>query len=61
MISVGRPWLYGSIVAGQAGIEQVVKHTVAELDNTLGLAGHSSLDAIRGQSQSILVNMNGKL
>jgi isopentenyl diphosphate isomerase/L-lactate dehydrogenase-like FMN-dependent dehydrogenase len=58
IFSVGRPWLYGSIVAGQAGIEQVIKHTVAELDHTLGLAGHSSLDAIRGQSKSILVNMN---
>lgn len=55
---MGRPWLYGSIIAGQAGIEQVFRHTVAELDHTLGLAGYSSLDSIRGKSESILVNMN---
>jgi isopentenyl diphosphate isomerase/L-lactate dehydrogenase-like FMN-dependent dehydrogenase len=58
MFPVGRPWLYGSIVSGQAGIEQVIKHTVADLDHTLGLSGYASLDAIRGKSKSILVDLN---
>lgn len=52
--TVGRPWLYGSIIAGQAGVEQVIQHTVADLDTTLGLAGWTSIDEIRGQSEEAL-------
>jgi lactate 2-monooxygenase len=47
---VGRPWLYGGIVAGQAGIEQVIKHTMADLDTTLGLCGYKSLAEIHGNA-----------
>ena len=54
---VGRPWLYGSIVAGQAGIEQVIRHTLADLDGTLGLSGYSTLDEIRGKYQQVLKHM----
>jgi lactate 2-monooxygenase len=52
---VGRPWLYGSIVAGQAGVEQVLKHTLADLDNTLGLVGFTKLSEVQGKGKEILV------
>ena len=55
---VGRPWLYGSIVGGQAGVEQVIKHTLADLDSTLGLAGYRSLDEIRGKADQVLMRID---
>ncbi|KAJ7648552.1 FMN-dependent dehydrogenase [Mycena rosella] len=57
-VLLGRPWLYGGIVAGQAGIEQVLRHTMADLDGTLGLAGFTSLDEIRGKADEILVEID---
>jgi lactate 2-monooxygenase len=51
---VGRPWLYGGIVAGQAGIEQVIKYTMADLDCTLGLSGYKSLSEIQGIGEELL-------
>lgn len=56
-VLIGRPWLYGSIVGGQAGVEQVLRHTLADLDNTLGLAGYTSLDEIRGKADEVLMRM----
>ncbi|KAJ6624361.1 oxidoreductase [Mycena sp. CBHHK59/15] len=57
-VLVGRPWLYGGIVAGQAGIEQVLRHTLADLDTTLGLSGFTSLDEMRGKAEEILVEID---
>jgi len=56
-VLLGRPWLYGSIVAGQAGVEQVLKHTLADLDNTLGLAGFTKLSEIQGKGEEILAKI----
>jgi isopentenyl diphosphate isomerase/L-lactate dehydrogenase-like FMN-dependent dehydrogenase len=55
---VGRPWLYGGIVAGQAGIEQVLKHTLADLDTTLGLSGYTSLSEIQGKGEEVVVKVD---
>ena len=51
---VGRPFLYGAVVSGQAGIEQVIKDILAELDITLGLSGYKNLDEIRGKRDEVL-------
>ena len=51
--TVGRAYLYASIVAGQAGVEQVIKHLMADVDTTLGLIGYSSLDEIRGLGDEV--------
>ena len=56
--AVGRPWLYGGIIAGQEGIEQVLCHTLADLDGTLGLAGFTSLNEIQGKADDILVEID---
>jgi lactate 2-monooxygenase len=42
-VGIGRPYAYGLAVAGQAGVREVVRNHIAELDLTLGLAGHRSV------------------
>ncbi|KAJ7051809.1 oxidoreductase [Mycena amicta] len=56
-VFLGRPWLYGSIVAGQQGVEQVLRHTIADLDTTLALSGYSSLSEIQGKADEVLVEI----
>ncbi|KAF9525889.1 oxidoreductase [Crepidotus variabilis] len=57
-VLLGRPWLYGSIIAGQAGVEQVLKHTLADLDSTLSLAGYTNLEQIRGKADEVLMRID---
>jgi lactate 2-monooxygenase len=38
-VLVGRPYVYGLAIAGQAGVEAVLRNLLAELDLTMGLAG----------------------
>ena len=42
-VLLGRPYVYGLAVAGEAGVRTVVENVVAELDLTMGLAGRASL------------------
>jgi lactate 2-monooxygenase len=42
-VLVGRPYVYGLALAGQAGVTAVLRHLIAELDLTLGLIGCTSL------------------
>jgi isopentenyl diphosphate isomerase/L-lactate dehydrogenase-like FMN-dependent dehydrogenase len=42
-VTLGRPYIYGLALAGQAGVRDVVDNVVAELDLTLGLSGVGSL------------------
>ena len=42
-VLLGRPWVYGLALAGEAGVRAVVEHVIAELDLTLGLAGVASV------------------
>ncbi|KAK0460002.1 oxidoreductase [Desarmillaria tabescens] len=53
-VLLGRLFLYGAILAGQAGVEQVIKHTMADLDTTLGLSGYASLDQIQGIGEELV-------
>ena len=56
--TVGRPWLYGLMAGGQAGVEQVLKHTLADLDSNLSLAGYKSLGDIQGQGEDVVVKLD---
>jgi lactate 2-monooxygenase len=38
-VCIGRPWVYGLGLAGEAGVSAVLKHLVAELELTMMLAG----------------------
>ena len=42
-VGIGRPYAYGLAVAGQEGVREVVRNHIAELDVTMGLAGHRSV------------------
>jgi lactate 2-monooxygenase len=52
-VAVGRPYAYVLGIAGEAGVREVIRNLLAELDITLGLSGHTSIaelgsDALRG-------------
>lgn len=38
-VCVGRPWVYGLALAGEAGVQAVLSNLIGELDLTLALAG----------------------
>ncbi|KAG5645461.1 hypothetical protein DXG03_006006 [Asterophora parasitica] len=57
-VLLGRPWLYGMIVGGEAGIEQVIRHTLADLDTHLGLAGYKNLSEIQGKGEAIITKLD---
>jgi lactate 2-monooxygenase len=42
-VLLGRPYVYGLAVGGQAGVEAVVRQLLAETDLTLALAGRNSV------------------
>jgi lactate 2-monooxygenase len=51
--SVGRPWVYGLAISGQAGVEQVFRQTLADLEITMGLSGYRDLSEIIGKGEAI--------
>jgi lactate 2-monooxygenase len=42
-VCVGRPYMYGLALAGQAGVEHVLRCLLAELDLTLALSGYTNI------------------
>ena len=42
-VCVGRPYVYGLAIDGQAGVEAVLRRLIGELDIVLGLSGHTSV------------------
>jgi L-lactate dehydrogenase (cytochrome)/lactate 2-monooxygenase len=45
-VLLGRPWVYGLAIAGEAGVRSVLENVFAELDLTMALAGVSSIEQI---------------
>jgi lactate 2-monooxygenase len=45
-VLLGRPYVYGLAIAGQAGVEEVVRNFMADFDLTMGLAGCGSVAEI---------------
>ena len=50
--------MYGLAMAGQAGVEQVIRGILADLEITLGLAGFRNLQEIQGKADEILVRLD---
>ena len=50
--------MYGLTVAGQAGVEQVLKAILADLEISLGLSGYKALQEIHGQADEVLVKLD---
>lgn len=42
-VLLGRPWVYGLALGGQAGVTHVLKAFLADLDLQLGLSGHAGV------------------
>jgi lactate 2-monooxygenase len=45
-VLLGRPYLWGLALGGEQGVREVVLNFLAELDLTLALSGHSSLQSL---------------
>ncbi|KAF9068602.1 oxidoreductase [Rhodocollybia butyracea] len=48
-VLLGRPWVYGAAVAGQAGVEQVIKIVLADLDISMAQAGLKNIADVQGK------------
>ncbi|SEM18034.1 FMN-dependent dehydrogenase, includes L-lactate dehydrogenase and type II isopentenyl diphosphate isomerase [Mesobacillus persicus] len=53
-VLVGRPYIYGLALAGDAGVKQVLRNLIADLDLTLALSGRTS---VRELDKSLLRKM----
>jgi lactate 2-monooxygenase len=51
-VMIGRPYVYGLAIAGEAGVREVLANIRAEFDLTMGLAGCTSLSDITRDSLS---------
>jgi lactate 2-monooxygenase len=49
-VLLARPWVYGLGLAGQAGVEHVLRAFLADLDLQLGLSGHASVSELSPDS-----------
>ncbi|MDP9728328.1 alpha-hydroxy-acid oxidizing protein [Alicyclobacillus tolerans] len=45
-VLLGRPYIYGLAVSGEEGVRAVVRHLLADLDLTMGLAGYRAIQEI---------------
>jgi isopentenyl diphosphate isomerase/L-lactate dehydrogenase-like FMN-dependent dehydrogenase len=48
-VGIGRPYLYGLALAGEAGVREVVGNLLAEFELTMALAGCASVGAIEAR------------
>jgi lactate 2-monooxygenase len=49
-VCIGRPYVYGLAIAGQAGVYQVVRNLLADMELTMGLAGCRSVTGINADT-----------
>ena len=59
--TVGRPYMYGLAIAGQAGVEQILLQTISDLHTTLGLCGYKDINDVIGKKDEILAKLDYKL
>ena len=46
--------MYGLIIGGEEGVEQVIRQTLADLEITLGLCGYKDLNEVRERADAIV-------
>jgi isopentenyl diphosphate isomerase/L-lactate dehydrogenase-like FMN-dependent dehydrogenase len=49
-VLLGRPWVHGLALAGEAGVHHVLRCLLADLDLQVGLSGHASASALSRDS-----------
>lgn len=55
---VGRLFMYGLAIAGEAGIEQILMQTIADLHITMGLCGFRDVRDVVGAREKLMVKIN---
>ena len=55
---VGRPFMYGLAIAGEAGVEQILMQTIADLHITMGLCGFRDINDIVGARGKLMVKIS---
>lgn len=45
-VLIGRPYMYGLAVAGEAGVKQIIRNLLADFDLTMALSGKKSVNEI---------------
>ncbi|MEO3999960.1 alpha-hydroxy-acid oxidizing protein [Mesorhizobium sp. CAU 1732] len=45
-VLLGRPYVYGLAIGGEAGVREVIRNVIAELDLTLALCGYASVSEL---------------
>lgn len=52
-VLLGRPYCYGLAIAGEEGVREVIRNSIAELDLTMGLAGCASVAEVSAGSLTV--------
>ncbi|KAH8980530.1 FMN-dependent alpha-hydroxy acid dehydrogenase [Lactarius akahatsu] len=53
-VLVGRPFMYGLAIAGEQGVEEVLRSLLAETEITLGLSGYKSIEEIWAKRGAVI-------
>jgi lactate 2-monooxygenase len=56
--TVARPYMYGLMISGQAGVEEVILSLLADLDLSLGLSGFKSINEVWRKKEQILTTLD---
>ncbi|KAF8123854.1 oxidoreductase [Boletus edulis] len=57
-VLLGRPFMYGLAIAGEAGVEQMLMQTIADLHLTMGLCGFRDVTDVVGAREKLMVKIN---
>ncbi|KAH8982195.1 FMN-dependent alpha-hydroxy acid dehydrogenase [Lactarius hatsudake] len=57
-VLVGRPFMYGLAIAGEQGVEEVLRSLLAETEITLGLSGYKSIEEIWAKRGAVIEKAN---
>jgi isopentenyl diphosphate isomerase/L-lactate dehydrogenase-like FMN-dependent dehydrogenase len=53
-VLLGRPYVYGLALGGEAGVRHVLRCVLAELDITLAVAGYATLPELRAAADPVV-------
>ncbi|KZT28715.1 oxidoreductase [Neolentinus lepideus HHB14362 ss-1] len=57
-VLIGRLFMYSLAIAGEAGVEQILRSLLADTEITMGLAGFKELSEFQGKRDEILVKLD---
>jgi lactate 2-monooxygenase len=56
--TVGRPMMYGLAIAGQTGVEEVLRALLADTEISLGLSGYKNIEEIWGKRDEVITRLD---